>query len=129
MNLVLLIHLWLLTIYNGALHTGTETGFTGYRFPIWIQCGLTSTPKGAQSMHIALLDWILCTVLEHSHAEHQAARIRIEAVWRQSGLWIWICIESMSKVPCGEPMCLYLKNYRILYVYPAIISNVHHVLI
>ena len=34
-----------------ALHTGTETGFTGSGFNV-----------GMQTMRIALLDWISCTV-------------------------------------------------------------------
>ena len=29
-------------LVNGTLHMGTETGFTGSRSSIWIQCGLAS---------------------------------------------------------------------------------------
>ena len=76
----------LIHFHNGALHMGSETGFTGSRSPIRIQCCFAWAPHGRQTMCIALLDWICSTVTHHSIA----ARIRIEAVWRQSGLWIQI---------------------------------------
>ena len=92
----LYILLWVIVLVNflvaiqnqwighiGALHPGTETGFTGYRSLIQIQCDLVYAPHGMQTMRIVLLDWNLCSV-------PHAARIRIKAVWRQSGLWIRI---------------------------------------
>ena len=41
---------------------GTESGFTGYRSLIRIQCGLAWTSHGTQTTHIALLDRILRTI-------------------------------------------------------------------
>ena len=59
--------------HNRALHTDTETGFTGCRSPIRIWCGLTWAPHGTQTKRIALLDCISCTVPEHCHAAQHAA--------------------------------------------------------
>ena len=49
----------------GALHTDTEIGFTGSGSPIQIQCNFMYNPHGMQTMCIALLDWILHTVMQH----------------------------------------------------------------
>ena len=46
--------------------------------------------------HFALLDWNSCTVLAHCHA----AWIRIEAVWRQSRLWIQIPDPHQIGIQC-----------------------------
>ena len=43
-----------------------------------------------QPTHITLLDWISPSVPDYWHTAQHAARILIEAVWRQSGLWIRI---------------------------------------
>ena len=40
----------------GALHTGTETGFTGSGSPIRIHCSLMWAPHDTQTICIALLD-------------------------------------------------------------------------
>ena len=41
----------------------------------------------AHTTGIALMAWISGTVLEHCHTAQHTAPIRIEAMWRQSGLW------------------------------------------
>ena len=54
--------------------------------PIRIQCGRAWAPHGT-------VDYAYCTAwldLTHCKAAQHAVRIRIEAVWRQRGLWIWI---------------------------------------
>ena len=68
---------------NGALHRGTETGFTKSRFPMRIQCDyrVSSTRNADYTHRIAG-----CTVTQHS----MQLGYRSEAMWRQSGLWIWI---------------------------------------
>ena len=60
-----------------------ETRFTGFGSPIRIRSGLAWAPHGMQTMRIALH-------LTHCHTAQHAAWIQIEAMWRQSGLWIWI---------------------------------------
>ena len=46
------------THLSEALHTGTETEFTGSGSPIRFQCGLAWAPHDTQTMRIAMLDWI-----------------------------------------------------------------------
>ena len=87
----------------GALHTGTETGFTESGSGIRNQCGVAWVPHGMQTTHQGLIEdfyfpcYAHCTAwlkLTHCytrcHAAQHAAWIRIEAAWRQSGLWIRI---------------------------------------
>ena len=94
-----------ISMYTGAFHTGTENRFTGSGSPI--QSRVSSTRHA---------DYVHCTAwldLTHCHAEQQAARIRIEAVWRQSGLWIWIpdphCMRIQGPV-WRAPLSMYVHR-------------------
>ena len=97
-------------IHNGALHTGTESRFTGSGSLIWIQCGLAWAPHGTKSTRIASLDWISRTVPEHCQAAQHAPQIRasdpdwghVEAKWFPGSP---IRIRFRSKILCGEPQC------------------------
>ena len=80
------ISLW----YLEALHTGTQpnsldlnprSGFNVVSREVHMACGRALNCWTA---------WISRTVPEHRHAVQHAARIRIAAVRRQSGLWIRI---------------------------------------
>ena len=84
---------------SGAFKTGTETGFTWSRSPIQIQCGLSWAPHGMQTTRIALLDWISCTVMQHSTQLRSRSRLCEEKVVFRSGSPIHI--GSGSKVLCG----------------------------
>ena len=90
---------------NGALHTGTETWFTGSRFLIQIQCGLVWAP------HQYRLHTLHCWT--GSHALSQSTFMQHSM---QFGSWsrpcggkvvFWsgslICVGSRSVVLCGEP--------------------------
>ena len=89
----------------GALHTGTETGFTGSRFPIQIQCSLACAPHGKQTTHIALLVWISRTAMQHcrTQCEYRSRPCGGKVVFGSGSL---IRIGSRFKVPCGEPHSL-----------------------
>ena len=67
-------------------------------------CRVSSTRHAGYAHYTAWLEIMHCYV--RCHAALHAARIWIEAVWRQSGLWTRIPpirIGFGSKVPCGEP--------------------------
>ena len=65
----------------GALHTGTETGFTGSRSPVQIQCGLTWAPNATKTARIALLDWIPRTVRRSIACSSDPDQGRVEVKW------------------------------------------------
>ena len=70
---------------NGAFHSGYETIFTVSGSSIQIQYSRVSTTQHTDyTYYTAGLDLTDC------HAAQYAARNRIEAVWRQSGLSIQI---------------------------------------
>ena len=95
-----------------ALHTGTESRFTGSGSLMRIQCGLVWAPHGTQTTRIALLDWISHTVPQHSTQLGFRSRPCGDKVVFGSGSLICIGSGSMirigsgSKVLCGEPQCL-----------------------
>ena len=64
-------------VHFGALHTSTETGFTGYGRPLRIPCSLMWAPHCTQTTRIALLDWIPRTV---KPAAQHTAQIQIDPV-------------------------------------------------
>ena len=83
-----------------ALHTGTETGFTGSgSFPIRIQC--LHTARRVRALHYLTGSHALSRKIVPRYSTAWAALIRIEAVWRQGGLWIqgsvWRAIWGISK--------------------------------
>ena len=87
----------------GSLHTDNETGFTGSRSPIRIQCAVTGAPHSTQAMRIALLDhlWISRTVMEPITQLGSGSRPCGGKV--VCGSRSPICIGSGSKIPCGKP--------------------------
>ena len=96
----------------GALHTGTETGFTGSGSPIRIQCGVAWAPHGMQTTRIAQLEWnsrtVTRAVTQHSTQLGSGSRPCGGKVVFESGSPI--CIGFGSKVPCGEPHCFCLDH-------------------
>ena len=94
---------------HGALHMGTENGFTGSGSPIWIQCGLALTPHGMQTARIALLDsgshaLYQSTVTQHNKQLGSGSRpCGSKVVFGSRSL---IHIRSGSKFPCEKPPCL-----------------------
>ena len=108
-------------MYIGDLQTGTETGFTGSRSPIRIQCGLAWAPHGTQTTRIALLDWV-----SPGHVRAHVPRLnftntfinfcrkspqhRIAMQWHHN-----ICAGSGSR-PCGSkvvfgsPICIGFRS-------------------
>ena len=84
----------------GVFHTGTNTGFPGSGSPIRIQCGPVWAPHYLKTMDIALLHWILSTVMQHSTQLGSRSRLWCE------GKVVFGCgspirIRSGSKGPCG----------------------------
>ena len=92
-------NMYLNDVVNGALHTGTKTGFTGSgsisRFNVVQHESYTARRPRAQTTRIAPLDRISPTVPEHCHVTQHAAQIQIEAMWGKYGFWIlhWIGIQ------------------------------------
>ena len=117
----------------GALHTGTETGFTGSGSLIWIQCGLDSrlsSTRHADYMHCTaglVLTQSRSTVMQHSELLRfgsmpcggkvvfgSGSPIHI-GLWIQGPMWrapVCYCRECrqvclpMTKImtQCGEPL-------------------------
>ena len=100
-------------IYNiGALHTGTENGFTGSGSPIRIQCDHAWAPLGTQTMRIALLDWI-------SHMSRSTARSSdpdracVEAKWSLNPDPHRIRIQGpVWRAPLINPITLHYTGHR-----------------
>ena len=63
-------------------------------------------PYGTQTTRIALLDWISCTVTQHSTQLGSGSTCGGNVVFESGSP---ISIGSGSKVPCGEP--LYIQTY------------------
>ena len=87
----------------GALHTSTETRFTGSRSLIWIQCGLAW-------LYAWHADYAHCTVgldLTHSHWALSCITACSSdsdwCLWRQSGLWIRIPDPHDPRFRVGSP--------------------------
>ena len=78
-----------------ALHTGTETGFTGFGFNVVALSTLHWTGSCALTRN---------TVTQH--AQHTAL-MRIQAVWRQSGISVWIPDPHRIQIkgPVWRPPC------------------------
>ena len=98
----------------GPRHMGTENGFTGSRFPIQIQCGLTWAPHGTQTAahFTAGLD------LTHCHARSTARSSdldqgRVKVKWSlDADPWSTLNPDPMSRVDREPHDCAgyYLRN-------------------
>ena len=78
------IYFWLNPIWHSGKITifaplwGTETGFTWSGSPVWIQCGLVWAPNATKTARIALLDWISCTVRQHSTLDPNWGHVEVK---------------------------------------------------